>query len=161
VLSTPGPITGTSSDSAAGDDYDHQERDSQGQPTPRGVNALLKTSATPQHHHAWWTGRIVARKASRCGRAPWSRSSTGEDMLRGNARMRSEDTLSGRPQPVNTGRLARTALLVVLIVLALGPSIIDSRIVAESIPVILAALTFGFCVAVSRSAIPSLRATGR
>lgn len=70
-------------------------------------------------------------------------------------------TLNGRPQPITTDRLARTALLVVLIVLALGPSIVDSRIPVESIPVILAALTSGFCVALSRSAIPSLRATGR
>jgi hypothetical protein len=69
--------------------------------------------------------------------------------------------LNGRPQPVTQGRLARTALLVVLIVLALGLSITDSRIVAESIPAILAALTPGFCVALSRTAIPSLRATGR
>jgi hypothetical protein len=77
--------------------------------------------------------------------------------------MRSEvgDILNGRPQPVTTGRLARTALLVVLIVLALGPSIVDSRTPAGSIPAILATLTSGFCIALSRSAIPSLRATGR
>jgi hypothetical protein len=85
------------------------------------------------------------------------------DMLRCIARMRSEvgDTLSGPTQPVSTGRLARTALLVVLIVLALGPSVIDSRIMAGSIPATLATLASVFCVALSRSAIPSLRATGR
>jgi hypothetical protein len=84
-------------------------------------------------------------------------------MLRCIAWMRSEvgDTLSGPTQPVTTGRLARTALLVVLIVLALGPSIIDSRISVESMQATLATLTLGFCVALSRSAIPSLRATGR
>jgi hypothetical protein len=70
-------------------------------------------------------------------------------------------TVNGRPQPVPTGRLARTALLVVLIVLALGPSIIDSRIPAGSISAILATLASGFFVALSRTAIPSLRATGR
>ena len=85
------------------------------------------------------------------------------DMLRCLGRMRSEvgDTMNGRPQPVTTGRFARTALLVVLIVLALGPSIIDSRISAGSIPAILATLASGFFVALSRTAIPSLRATGR
>jgi hypothetical protein len=84
-------------------------------------------------------------------------------MLRYIARMRSEvgDTVNGRPQPVATGRFARTAFLVVLIVLALGPSIIDSRISVESMQATLATLTLGFCVALSRSAIPSLRATGR
>jgi hypothetical protein len=75
--------------------------------------------------------------------------------------MRSEDTLNGRPEPIITGRLARTALLVVLIVLALGPSIVDSRSPAGSIALILATLASGFCVALSRAANPSLRATGR
>jgi hypothetical protein len=84
-------------------------------------------------------------------------------MLRYIARMRSEvgGTVNGRPQPVATGRFARTAFLVVLIVLALGPSIIDSRIPVGSIPAILATLASGFCLALSRTAIPSLRATGR
>ena len=84
-----------------------------------------------------------------------------EGYARGITRMRSENTVNDRPEPDVTGRLARTALLVVLIVLTLGHSIADSRISAESIPVILAALASGFCVALSRSAIPSLRASGR
>jgi hypothetical protein len=84
-------------------------------------------------------------------------------MLRCSARMRPEvgDIMNGRPQLGSTGRFARTALLVVLIVLALGPSIMDSRIPAGSVPAILATLASGFFVALSRTAIPSLRATGR
>jgi len=77
--------------------------------------------------------------------------------------MRSEvsDKLNGRPEHVAGSRLARTALLVVLIVLVLGPSIIDPRTPAESMPATLATLASGFCVALSRSALPSLRAIGR
>ena len=49
-----------------------------------------------------------------------------EGYARGIARMRSENTVNDRPEPDVTGRLARTALLVVLIVLTLGHSIADS-----------------------------------
>jgi hypothetical protein len=63
------------------------------------------------------------------------------------------DTLNGPSQPVTTDRLARATLLVVLIVLAFGPSIIDSTIPTESTQVILATLASGFCVALSCSAL--------
>lgn len=78
------------------------------------------------------------------------------------ARVRREivHTLQGRPQPVITGRLARTALLVVLIVLTLGPWILDSRIPVGQSPAILATLASVFYV-ISHSELSSLRATGR
>jgi hypothetical protein len=73
------------------------------------------------------------------------------DMVRLLPRMGSEGgvTLQGRPQPVTSGRLARTALLVVLIVLALGSRILDSRIAVGSSPVILAMLAYTIVVVVT------------
>ena len=68
--------------------------------------------------------------------------------------------MKGRHQPVATGRLARTSFLVVLIVLALGPRILASRIPAESSPAILAILaSVGFIL--THSGLPSLRTAGR
>ncbi len=83
-------------------------------------------------------------------------------MVRFAAQMGSEvgDTLQGQPQPITTGRLARTALLVVLIVLAMGPWILDRSIAVGSSPAILATLAFVFRAA-SPSERSSLRATGR
>ncbi len=70
------------------------------------------------------------------------------------------DTLKGRRHPVTSDRLERTALLVVLIVLALGPRILDSPIPAESSAAILAILGSVYGV-LTHAELPSLRATGR
>jgi hypothetical protein len=70
------------------------------------------------------------------------------------------DTVKDPRQPVTIGRLERIALLAVLIVLALGPQILDSPIPAGSSGATLAVLG-SVCGILTRSGTSSLRATGR
>ncbi len=70
------------------------------------------------------------------------------------------DTLTGRRHPLTSDRLERMALLVVLIVLALGPRILDPPIPAGSSAAILVILgsLYG---ELAHPELSSLRATGR
>ena len=66
---------------------------------------------------------------------------------------------SSPPQPAAPSRLSRAAFLVVLLVIALSPWILDSGIPAESLQVIITALASA--CAFTLLWLSSLRATGR